>query len=176
MNADRPRIAVIGYGSLLQPSALRSFSESAAKRAVPVRVDGLCRIFNQQTSWRSDDETACAVANAVRDDDAWLNGIVIPDIRRAEFRKFRERERWYRLIEVPIDDVAPYDGDDRSRIEDHELIVTTTGMKTDPNIEPIPSYVAACLDGAATWGETVREEFVATTRTNSGDPLTAFLE
>lgn len=67
---NRPRIAVIGYGSLLQPSELTDIAEDAPDRAIPVKIDGLKRIFDQRTSWRTDDDVECAVANAVRSADS----------------------------------------------------------------------------------------------------------
>lgn len=62
---DRPRIGVIGYGSLLQPSELAALSTTAPNRAIPVKIDGLKRAFDQQTSRRTDDDVECAVANAI---------------------------------------------------------------------------------------------------------------
>lgn len=171
---DRPRIAVIGYGSLLQPSALTALADDAPDRAIPVWIDGLKRVFDQRTSRRTDHDVECAVANAVRSDGSWMNGVLLPDVGRSEFDAFRERERWYRLIEVPTDDVEPYDEADRSRVERHELVLTTTGLETEPTIEPIPSYVDACLEGAGEWGAEFREDFVESTETNSGERLTTF--
>lgn len=165
---DRPRIGVIGYGSLLQPSELATLAENAPNRAIPVKVDGLKRVFNQRTSWRTEDDIVCGVANVVRAADSWINGVLLPDLTRSEFRAFRERERWYRLIEISIDDVEPYDRTEHSRIKRLELILTTTGLETDPDIEPIPSYVDVCLNGAETWGEEFHSDFVESTETNAG--------
>ena len=171
---NRPRIAVFGYGSLLQPSALATLSADAPNRAIPARVDGLRRVFNQRTSRRTDDEVRCAVANVVRSSESWTNGVVLPDVSRDEFETFRERERWYRLIEIRVDDVDPYDEADAAVLERTDLLLTTTGLETDPEIEPIPSYVDSCLEGAAAWGERFRDDFLAsTTTTNAGEPLAA---
>lgn len=134
------------------------------------------RIFDQRTSRRTDDDVECAVANAVRDPDAWLNGVLVPAVDRDEFRTFRERERWYRLIEVPFDDIEPYDESDRTRVDRNDLVVTTTGLETDPDIEPIPSYVADCLESAAAWSEEFREDFVASTETNAGESIPKYVE
>ena len=172
----RPRIALVGYGSLIAPSELSTISDDAPDRAIPVQIEGLKRIFDQRTSWRSDDDVACGVANAVRDSDAWMNGVLVPAVDRNEFTTFRERERWYRLIEVPFDDIVPYDEDDRDRLERTDLVLTTTGLETDSDIEPIPGYVADCLESAAEWGEEFRDDFVESTATNAGEPITEYLE
>ena len=172
---DRPRTAVIGYGSLIQPSELRELAPETPERAIPVRIEGFRRVFDQRTSRRTDDDVECAVANVVRSQESWANGVLIPDVTRAEFEEFRERERWYRLVEVPPGDIDPYDQADASRIEAQDVVLTTTGLETDGAIEPIPEYVDACLEGAAEWGETFREDFLETTETNTGR-LTDFLE
>ena len=168
----RPRIALVGYGSLLQPSELASLAPDAPDRAIPVKIDGLQRVFDQRTSRRTDDDVECAVANVVRAADSWTNGVMLPDVTRAEFDEFRERERWYRLIEVPLDDIEPYDPAHASRIQEEDLVLTTTGLETAEDIEPIPEYVKACVDGAAAWGEPFREDFLESTRTNTGARLT----
>lgn len=173
---DRPRVAVVGYGSLLQPAELATLSERAPARAIPVKVDGLKRVFDQRTSRRTDDEVECAVANVVRAAGSWTNGVLLPDVGRREFETFRERERWYRLIEIPPDDVEPYDGSERPRVERQDLVLTTTGLETETGIEPIPTYVDGCLDGAAEWGEEFREDFLATTETDASDRLTEYVD
>lgn len=173
---DRPRIALLGYGSLLQPSELAALADGASERAIPVTVDGLRRVFDQRTSWRTDDEVACAVANVVRSADDWMNGVLLPDVSRSAFDAFRERERWYRLLEVPPGDIDPYDQSEAPRIEEQDLVLTTTGLKTEPDIEPIPAYAEACIEGASEWGDTFRDDFIASTETNSGNGLTAVLE
>lgn len=172
----RPRVALVGYGSLITPAELAALSDDAPDRAFPVKIEGLRRTFDQRTSWRSDDDVKCAVANAVRDPDAWMNGVLIPTVDRDEFATFRERERWYRLIEVPFGDIVPYDEDDRDRLERTDLVLTTTGLETDPDIEPIPGYVADCLESAGEWGEEFRDDFVESTATNAGKPVTEYRE
>lgn len=171
----RPRMAIVGYGSLLQPSELRELAPGMPDRAIPVKIEGFRRVFDQRTSRRTDDDVECAVANVVRSADSWTNGVLLPDVTRAEFEEFRERERWYRLVEVPPGDIEPYDTADASSIEAQDVVLTTTGLETDTDIEPIPEYVDACLEGAAEWGETFREDFLETTETNAGS-LTDFPE
>lgn len=160
---DRPRIALVGYGSLLQPSELASLATEAPTRAIPVKIDRLKRVFDQRTSRRTNDDVECAVANVVRSDNSWMNGVLLPDVTRAEFDEFRERERWYRLIEISSSDIEPYDRVEASRIEEQDLVLTTTGLETATDIEPIPEYVDACIQGASEWGEAFREDFLEST-------------
>lgn len=167
-------MALIGYGSLIQPSELAKLATETPDRAIPVKIDGLKRVFDQRTSRRTDDDVECAVANVVRSADSWTNGVLLPDVSRAEFDEFRERERWYRLIEVPAGDIDPYDRTDASRIEAQDVVLTTTGLETDADIEPIPEYVDACLEGAAAWGENFREDVLETTETNTGRSTDVF--
>ena len=172
----RPRIALVGYGSLIAPSELVTLSDDAPDRTIPIKIEGLKRIFDQRTSWRSNDDIECAVANAVRDSDAWMNGVLVPAVDRDEYTTFRERESGYQVIEVPFDDIVLYDKNDRDRLERNDLVLTTTGLETDPDIEPIPGYVADCLESAAEWGEVFRDDFVESTATNTSEPITAYLE
>lgn len=103
-----------------------------------------------------------------------MSGVLLPDVSRSAFDTFRERERWYRLIEVSPDDIEPYDETDRSRIERHEIIVTTTGLETEMDIDPIPTYVNACIEGAAEWGAQFREDFLVSTEAATEDQLMGF--
>ncbi|WP_408960485.1 hypothetical protein [Natrinema sp. 74] len=105
-----------------------------------------------------------------------MNGVLVPAVDRNEYTAFRGRESWYRLIEVPFDDITPYDEDDRDRLERTDLVLTTTGLETDSDIEPIPNYVADCLKSAAEWGEEFRNDFVESTATNTGEPITEYLD
>lgn len=104
-----------------------------------------------------------------------MNGVLLPDISRSEFDIFRERERWYRLIEVSTDDLEPYTETEQSYIDQHELVLTTTGLETASDIEPIPTYANSCIEGAAEWGEEFRDDFIESTETTTDDRLTAFI-
>lgn len=172
----RPRTGLLVYGSLLAPAELRELGTDAVGRAVPVRVDGLRRVLNQETSWRSDHERERAVCNVVRDPDGWLNGLVLPDVSRATFTEFRERESWYRILEVPLPDVEPYRDAAEAALEATDVLLTTTGTETDDDIEPVPEYVDLCVEGAAEWTATFREDFLRTTETNAGVSLRETLE
>lgn len=96
-------------------------------RVIPVTVDGLRRVFDQRTSWRTDDGLACAVASVVRSAVDWMDGVLLPDVSRSAFDAFRERERWYRLLEVPTGDIDPHEQSEASRIEELDLVLVPTG-------------------------------------------------
>lgn len=171
-----PRTGLLVYGSLVDPGELRDLCEDCVDRAIPVRVDGLRRVFDQETSWRSDHEHERAVCNVVRDPESWINGLVLPDVSRETFSEFREREKWYRLVGVPRSAVEPYRDSDEGALAANDVVLTTTGTETDDDIEPIPDYVDQCLEGAAAWSTTFHEEFLRTTETNSGRSLADHVE
>lgn len=171
----RPKIGLLVYGSLVVPSELGELCPDGVERAVPVRVDGLRRVFNQETSWRSDHPNERAVCNVVRDPESSINGLVLPDVSRETFAEFREREKWYRLIGVPRSDVEPYRGSDEEALAANDVFLTTTGTETDDDIEPIPDYVHECVNGAAEWAGTFQEDFLRTTETNSSGSLEDYL-
>lgn len=175
-SGTRPRTGLLVYGSLVVPSELRELCRDGVERAVPVRVDGLRRVFDQETSWRSDHPHERAVCNVVRDPESWINGLVLPDVSRETFSGFREREKWYRLIGVPRSDVELYRGSDEDALAANDVILTTTGTETDDDIEPIPDYVDQCVNGASEWPATFHEDFLRTTETNSGRSLEDYLE
>lgn len=179
----RPRLAVLVYGSLLDPAVLGDLFETLEGRVWPVTVQGFERICNQAASWRATDADQRAVLNVVRAETAWCNGLVVTDLKRAEFEAFKERERGYRLVEVDPDHVDPYPpGDvDTDRIGtavpplgEQDLVLVTTGTRVDHDIAPIQSYLEDCFDGASQWGESFLADFEATTETNTGADLTTY--
>lgn len=72
---------------------------------------------------------------------------------------------------MPFDGIELYDEDDRNRLGRNDLVLTTTGLETDADIEPIPSYVADCLESATEPDEEFRDDFVESTATNAGKPV-----
>lgn len=172
----RPRVAVVGYGSILDRGDLGELFVDGVRRSVPIRVDGFERVFNQEASWRDVDGDERAVLNVERSDDGWFNGVLVTDLSREEFAAFRRRERGYRLIEVEPDEIDPYDADDRARIDENDLILTTTGERVRDDIAPIRSYARLCADGAADWGDEFLADFLATTEVDDGRSLARYLE
>lgn len=172
----RPRVAVVGYGSMLDKGDLRELFIDGERRSVPVKVDGFERIFNQEATWRDVDGNERAVLNVVRSDDSWFNGVLVPDLDRQELSKFRRRERGYRLVAVELDQIEPYSGPDRARIDGNDLVLTTTGEKVQDDIAPIRSYARLCVEGAADWGDEFLSDFLATTGVSEGRTLDGYLE
>jgi hypothetical protein len=178
----RPQISVIVYGSLLAPSVLDDLFEDLAGRIWPIRLQEFERVCNQTASWRGIDANQRAVLNVRRADDAWCNGLVVTDLQRGEFEAFRERERGYRLVEVHPDHIDLYEPHDidapldttRPSLDDQDLVLVTTGTKVDHEIDPIPSYLEECIDGASQWGGAFLADFKATTATNAGSDLTTY--
>jgi hypothetical protein len=179
---DRPRLAVIVYGSFLHPDDLAELFDDVQSRVVPVEVRDFDRRFNQEASWRETDGDRKAVLNVTPASDEWFNGILVADLSREEFREFRERERGYRLIEVDSDAIERYDRSaietDRTvngpDIESQDLVLTTTGLKTRDSIDPIDSYVDLCYDGASQWGVEFLQDFLRTTKLTTGEALKSY--
>lgn len=178
----RPRVAVLVYGSLLEPAELRDLFGDITGRVWPVKLEGFKRICNQTASWRPTEADQRAVLNVVRADDAWCNGLVVTDLTRSELDAFKHRERGYRLIAVDPDSIYPYDPSDvnTTRIDttepplaEQDLVLVTTGTKVAHDIAPIPSYLDGCLDGASQWGEAFCKDFKTTTVANAGADLPA---
>lgn len=175
---ERPRLAALVYGSLLDPAELDTLFGDLPGRVWPVRLRGFERICNQAASWRQTDGDQQAVLNVVRNDEAWCNALVVTDLQRTEFRAFKDRERGYRLLEVDPARIDPYapsevetNGETRPPLAEQDLLLVTTGTNVAHDIAPIPSYLRECLDGASQWGERFLAEFKATTAANPGRDL-----
>lgn len=175
-----PRLATVAYGSLLDPATLGELFDGIDGRVQPVKLQGFKRVFNQEASWRDVDDDQRAVLNVVPAEDAWCNGIVVPNLTREECHAFRERERGYRLIEVDPDRLDPYAaravdtdhvGGVGPRVDTQDLVLVPTGTRVTDDIAPIEPYVEECIAGASQWGETFRADFEATTATNTGTSL-----
>ena len=177
---ERPRLAILVYGSLLDPAELDTFLSDRAGRVWPVRLQGFERICNQVASWRPTEADQQAVLNVVRNEGSWCNALAVTDLRRTEFQAFTERERGYRLLEVDTDCIDPYasgevdaDGERQPPLDEQDLLLVTTGTNVAHDIAPIPGYLGECLDGASHWGERFRADFEATTAANPGTDLPA---
>lgn len=174
----RPRLGVLGYGSILDPGNLDDVVEDGERTAIPVKVFGFKRTFNQEASWREVNGRERGVLNVERADGGWFNAILLPDLDREEFRMYRERERGYTLIEVESDAVEPYDDTDERRIDELDLLLVPTGKKRRDDIDPIPEYVRICARGAAHWRSQRAEfyrDFLDTTETAGGERIERYL-
>ena len=184
--SKRPRVGIIVYGSVLNPADLRDLFHTLSGRTRPVTVSGFERVFNQEASWRETGGQHRAVLNVKQNPDRWFNGVLITDVTRDEFSQYRERERGYRLVEVEQDEVEPYDPEsiaaetidttDAEEIRSQELLLTTVGEKQNEDILPIHDYVEICLNGADSWGERFREDFLSTTRVTTGVTLSEYVD
>jgi len=151
-------------------------------------VDGFCRTFNQESTWRAEasDTDAKAVLNAVRDRAQSMNGILIPDLSRKEYRVLRERERGYRMVEAEpgkIEAFVPSVGEEKHRKSDAsvglpetDVVLVPTGDRVKDGLLPVPEYVDICLEGASYWGEGFYEEFLRTTQVRPGVTLGEYLK
>jgi cation transport regulator ChaC len=155
---------VLVYGSLLDPAELEAtLSPATVERAFPVEVHGYRRSFNKVSAHREGEHGEQAICNTEPDPDAWLNAVLVPDVPADEYELYREREYRYEMVNVPATDLVAYDGEKETTVAalDERLIATSEGGLDDP--EPIPYYVAMCVDGARSWGEKFLADFVVTT-------------
>jgi len=176
--SERPRTAVIVYGSLLDPDELAELFDGVDERTTPVTVRGFKRIFDQAASWRETAGEQRAVLNVVRSPESQFNGVLVTDLTSAELQAFRERERGYRLVSIDPAKIEPFernraDDETAAAIETQDLLLTTTGEKRRTDIAPIGSYVERCRAGASEWGEPFLQEFLRTTELLSGETLAA---
>ncbi|WP_246986708.1 hypothetical protein [Halorientalis marina] len=155
---------VLVYGSLLDPEELKAtLSPETVAEAIPVAVEGYRRSFNKVSAHREGENGEKAICNVEPDPDARLNAVLVPDVPDDEYERYREREYRYEMVDVPATRVSTYEGYNGGQVKalDERLIATSEGGLTDP--EPIPYYVAMCVDGAREWGEKFLADFVVTT-------------
>lgn len=171
---------VVGYGSLLHPEAIDRTFETPPAEAVPIECDGYRRVFGNEAAWRDGDGAERAVLTATPDPGARLNGVLIPLETPDDWRRYRSRERGYRLEAVDPAALAPYREADRAVIDATARVVIPVGERTAEGIRPIPSYLTECLDGARYWSERCDipfcDAFVETTELADGTPLSAYLD
>jgi len=163
---SRPTVALVCYGSLLSPDELVPFldTDGYRSRVSPVRVDGFRRVFNQRSVWRAKagDGDEAGVLNAVLNPDRWMNAVLVPDLSRTEYDALRRRERGYRMVEVEPSQIEGY-GDSEPPENDVVLLPTGNAGRVDGSVEPVPSYIDICLDGARRWGDGFYDDFLDTT-------------
>lgn len=171
-----PRVGVIGYGSILAPDEFEDVLETPDAEVLPVKVTGFSRLFNQEASWRETEGLERGVLNVVRDEGSWFNAVLLANLSRDEFRRYRRRERGYRLVEVERHAITPYQTDDEHHLDRLDLILVATGKKTRDDIIPIRTYIDICLRGADHWGEEFASDFMETSKLASEEPLRSYLK
>jgi hypothetical protein len=171
---------VVGYGSLLHPDEIDRTLEASPAEVVPIKCDGYRRVFDNEAAWREGEGAERAVLNATPDPDAWLNGVLIRFGSRADWERYRRRERGYDLREVDPAALTPYRESDQSVIDATSAVRIPVGDRTAEGIRPIPSYLAECLEGARHWNERYDlpfvEAFVSTTELADGAALSTYLD
>ncbi|MDY6777352.1 MAG: hypothetical protein SVU32_01690 [Candidatus Nanohaloarchaea archaeon] len=160
---------VIMYGSGINPDE----TEFSLEQMIPVRVEGFRRRFNQRTAWRGSEDGREGVLNVERSEGDWINAVLIMDIETGEAERLRERESGYRFEQVDADAITPYRSADAAAIEESVPVWIAIGERVDSSLEPIPSYLELCEEGARFWDKRVDgfyEDFLATTE-NDGVAL-----
>jgi hypothetical protein len=150
---------VLVYGSLLAPHALDTvFGSHVAVH--PVVVDGYRRCCTQRSDVREPD-SGRTVLTAVPDDSTWLNALWVRGVSDRGYDRYVERESGYELIPVAPEALTPYEETVSVPPEIELRLAVGTLPAATPN--PIPAYIAECLDGAAMWGDTFRRDFLLQT-------------
>lgn len=153
--------AVIVYGSLLHPQDLENVFGSQAI-VVPVKLYGFRRCFNQRSDQRIPDATTETVLNATPSENEWLNGLLVSEFDKQNEKEYIERESGYELIPVEPSSIETYPGYD-SVSDDLTDIRIASGTLPVENPNPIPEYVAHCIDGAGKWGDQFLTDFLLQT-------------
>ena len=162
--------SVVVYGSLIskkEHSALDVIEE-----ALPVRVEGFKRVFNQEATWRKGSGRNRAVLNVMRSKENWFNGILLTGFEMRDLEALDERERGYERIEIEKGLIEFYD----HPAEPRGRIWTYTGKRIRSDIMPIPSYLDLCIEGAREWGDRFYRDFLDTTFLSDGRTLREFLQ
>lgn len=153
--------AIFSYGSLIHPAELeRQFPDSHAD-AFPVKLDGFRRSFGQRADFRVGKNGELGVMTLEEDEEAWVNGVVVPSVGDERLAEYRDRESGYEIREVSGDRVEPYeDGDE---FDDSGQLLLAVGDLANDDPEPIPSYAALVTNGATLWGDEFLADFLVTT-------------
>jgi hypothetical protein len=97
---------------------------------------------------------------------------MVTGLTAEEYGIYARRETTYRFELVDHSDIAFYN-EDAIDLPD-EIIVPCDAPRHD-DIQPIPTYVNTCLQGAQGWGSEFYADFLETTYVNSGEPLAEYL-
>ena len=159
---------ILAYGSLVHPD------ENGGADAMPVRVKGYRRVFDQMPSWREGVGFEAAVLNVATSAEHWINAVclLVPDEHIAELQA---REQGYDLVTVDAASVSAYDGHTLPEDATFAIYVGKPG-KQDAALLPNRDYLLLCLEGSACRGDVFRAEFIETTWIASGRSLRQYLD
>lgn len=155
--------SVFAYGSLIHPSEYAVMFPSAANDAIPVRLDGFTRTFEQETTFRGAAGNGDATLTVTRDASSWVNGILIPNVSETELAEYEEREEGYTLERVPAQEFEPYSSENQRIVDECKEVIVPVGNRKLDTPTPVPEYLALATTGASLHGDEFLTDFVLTT-------------
>ncbi len=160
------------YGSLLHPEEIDTVFGPLSEEPIPVRVEGFRRVFNKYVSerLRKPRGNCAAVLNLRRRESSWFNGLLIQFVSPVGLNKYASRERAYRITRIPEKSIRRHGRTGRptpDSLNAYYTCLLEEGDDLSDRIEPIPSYLDLCLEGARSWGTDFEEDFLRSTWTRN---------
>lgn len=157
--------AIIAYGSLINPMELAK-RQHLYSSAIPVRVKGYKRSFNQEPSWRKGVDEERAVLRVDPSEEHTFNGLLLPLENEADLSQLDEREQGYTRERLSLKQVEHFVPGTKLEFSGDIFLYAGKPEKLNPKILPNKVYLEVCLEGAKEWGEEFYRQFIKTTLIN----------
>ncbi len=170
MLPDQPSQFIFGYGSLIN-SASRNSTVGKVVPAIPVRVSAAFGYLRAWDDRSSSGFTALGLRKPGANEKAsTINGVLYP-VEGGDMAKYDARERGYRRVEVPRDEIEPVSW---QQLPAKGKIWVYIPFKADrePGVELpaasaefplLESYIDVVVEGAMDYGEPFARELLETT-------------
>lgn len=164
-------IGILAYGSLIH--ADEHLSQDGLVSAIPVKVSGFKRLFEQRPSWREGEGDRVAVLNVQESSEDTINAICLC-FKSEEREALRVRERGYIERRVSVEQLECYDDTVLPEL-DELYIYLGREEKRAHSILPNDTYLELCIKGANGWGNAFCLDFVSTTSLADGSALHEYI-
>jgi len=154
--------AILTYGSLLDPSELADAYEDVSYSKV--KLEGFCRHFAQKGTFRRGENGEDCVASVAESEGDWVSALIITGLTEEEYDEYVERESGYTIREVSPDSITFYSDEEPWALDSFDEILLPVGDRPVETVDPVPSYVRLCTEGAFKHGDEFGMDFVFTTR------------
>ena len=151
---------LMAYGSLIHPDEHRALPGLIT--AIPVRVLGYRRIFNQTPSWRKGEGDRIAVLNVIPSPADSINAICLV-LESETLSSLARRERGYDPEEVSLSQLSFCTEKTPSDLPESLMIYRGKEKLQDNALLPNSDYLNLCLEGARQWGEDFYRFFLEST-------------
>ncbi|MFB6346412.1 MAG: hypothetical protein ABEK50_11685 [bacterium] len=168
-NSDQLSIGIVTYGSLLHPEEVQNLFGLGERDQIKVTVSGYRRCFNKRIAdhiYRETGPDKTAVLNVERASSEWFNGLLLGPIQASAFKQYAFREKDYELEALQPDAIEVYPDEEESALAEFNSLYTCLLDNEDArcnSIEPVPSYLDLCLEGALSHGEDFLDDFKRST-------------